>query len=272
MKRWLLSLIALPLAALAAPERVVSLGGDISEIAWQLSGGKTLVARDSTSLSPAAITQLPDVGYLRQLNPEGILAMTPDLVLASAAAQPSLALKQVQDSGVKVVTIPVDNSLAALPVKINAVAAALGKTAEGQKLAQSAQRQIAALPTAKLPVKVLYILNHSGMSALAAGQDTAADAAIRAAGLTNAMQGFSRYQPLSQEGVIASQPDMVVISQDGLAALGGEAALWKLPGLAMTPAGRNHKLLAVDEMALLGFGLRTPHAVAALRQAAEGQP
>ena len=46
------------------------------------------------------------------------------------------------------------------------------------------------------------------MTAMAAGQQTGADAAIRAAGLQNAMQGFTRYQPLSQEGVIASQPDL----------------------------------------------------------------
>jgi iron complex transport system substrate-binding protein len=53
---------------------------------------------------------------------------------------------------------------------------------------------------------VLFILNHGGMTAMAAGQQTGADAAIRAAGLQNAMQGFTRYQPLSQEGTIASHP------------------------------------------------------------------
>lgn len=57
---------------------------------------------------------------------------------------------------------------------------------------------------------------------MAAGQQTAADAAIRAAGLRNAMQGVNRYQPLSQEGVIASQPDLVVISQDGVKAMGAK--------------------------------------------------
>jgi iron complex transport system substrate-binding protein len=37
---------------------------------------------------------------------------------------------------------------------------------------------------------VLFILNHGGMTAMAAGQQTGADAAIRAAGLQNAMQGL----------------------------------------------------------------------------------
>ena len=119
---------------------------------------------------------------------------------------------------------------------------------------------------------------------MAAGQQTGADAAIRAAGLQNAMQGFTRYQPLSQEGIIASQPDMVVISQDGVNALGGEANLWKLPGLAQTPAGRHNQLLAqtpagrhkqllaIDDMALLGFSVRTPEAIRQLRAKAEQLP
>ena len=105
-----------------------------------------------------------------------------------------------------------------------------------------------------------------------AGQQTGADAAIRAAGLQNAMQGFIRYQPLSQEGVIASRPDLVVISQDGINALGGEAKLWTLPGLAQTPAGRNKQVLAIDDMALLGFSVRTPEAIRQLRTKAEQLP
>jgi iron complex transport system substrate-binding protein len=119
---------------------------------------------------------------------------------------------------------------------------------------------------------VLFILNHGGMTAMAAGQQTAADAAIRAAGLQNAMQGFTRYQPLSQEGVIASQPDLVVISQDGVKALGGEANVWTLPGLAQTPAGRNRQVLTIDDMALLGFSVRTPQAIQQLRTRAEQLP
>lgn len=75
------------------------------------------------------------------------------------------------------------------------------------------------------------------------------------------MQGFDHYRTMSQEGVIASQPDLVVISTDGLQGMGGEASLWKLPGLAQTPAGRHQQVLVVDDMALLGFG---PHAAQAL--------
>lgn len=72
--------------------------------------------------------------------------------------------------------------------------------------------------------------------------------------------------------MIASRPDLVVISQDGINALGGEAKLWTLPGLAQTPAGRNKQVLAMDDMALLGFSVRTPEAIRQLRTKAEQLP
>lgn len=213
MKHWLAALLALPLFA-GATERVVSIGGDVTEIAYALDSASSLVARDSTSLHPEAATKLPDVGYMRQLNAEGILAMRPTLVLASAQAKPSLALEQVAASNVKVVIIPADNTLSGIETKITAVADALGKTAQGKALSRQVHNRLASLPSKPLPINVLFIMSHGGMSAMAAGQETAADAAIRAAGLQNAMQGFKRYQPLGQEGVIASQPELIVVTAD----------------------------------------------------------
>ena len=271
MKRWLAALLALPMLA-GAQERVVTIGGDVTEIAWALGVKNELVARDSTSLHPTEVTRLPDVGYMRQLNAEGILAMRPTLVLASAQAKPSLALEQVAASKVEVVTIPAENSLSGIDGKISAVAKALGKTSQGDALRKRVSDKLASVPTQPLPVKVLFIMSHGGMSAMAAGQETAADSAIRAAGLQNAMQGFKRYQPLSQEGVIASQPELVLLTADGVRTLGGENNVWALPGLAQTPAGKSRQLLVVDDMALLGFGLQTPDAIVALRKKAEQLP
>ncbi|AIU88814.1 hemin ABC transporter substrate-binding protein [Pectobacterium odoriferum] len=261
-------LLTLPLGVSAA-ERIVSIGGDVTEIIYALGAEKDLVARDSTSLHPEAVKKLPDVGYMRHLNAEGILAMKPSLVLASDLSQPSLILQQVANSGTKVVHITAEPSLDAVPKKIGAIAQTLGKDAEGKKLTETYQQQLAAVKTSPLPVNVLFILSHGGMTALAAGKNSPPDTIIRSAGLKNAMQNVERYQPLSQEGVIASAPDLILISSQGLKTLGGEAQVWKLPGLELTPAGKNKRLLVVDDMAMLGFTLETPALMATLRQTAE---
>lgn len=230
------------------------------------------MARDSTSTWPQQAQALPDVGYLRQLNAEGILSLRPDLVLSSAQAEPSLVLQKVRDNHVKVVKVPEGYTLSTISEKVKVIADALGKPTQGEALSQKLRDELASLPATPLNKRVLFILSHGGMGSMAAGQKTAADGAIRAAGLQNAMQGFDHYRALSQEGVVASKPELVVISADGVKAMGGEANLWKLPGLAQTPAGRNRQVLLVDDMALLGFGLRTPAAVKALRDKAERLP
>ncbi|HHH1140306.1 MULTISPECIES: heme/hemin ABC transporter substrate-binding protein [Yersinia] len=263
-----LSACLLPLNSFAA-ERIVTIGGDVTEIAYALGAGGEIVARDSTSLQPQAVQKLPDVGYMRMLNAEGILAMKPTMLLVSELAQPSLVLKQVADSGVNVVTVPGQTTPESVAVKINAVASALNQQEKGQALIKDYQQRLAAVNNTPLPVKVLFVMSHGGLTPMAAGQNTAADAMIRAAGGSNAMQGFSRYRPLSQEGVIASAPDLLLITSDGVRALGGSEGIWKLPGMALTPAGKNKRLLVVDDMALLGFGLETPQVLSQLRKGME---
>ena len=260
--------LAFPLVAVAA-ERIVSIGGDVTEIAFALGAGDEVVARDSTSLHPAAVQKLPDVGYMRQLNAEGILALKPTLILTTELAEPALVLKQLEDRGVKVVRIPGDTTVQAVPKKISVIADAIHRSSQGKQLAERYQQQLAAVANTPLPVKVLFVMSHGGITPMAAGQQTAADAIIRAAGLKNAMQGFSRYRPLSQEGVIASEPDLLLVTTDGVRSIGGQENLWLLPGMALTPAGKNRRVLIVDDMALLGFGLETPQALGLLRKAAE---
>ncbi|CAM7901020.1 hypothetical protein KLMIMM195B_13270 [Klebsiella michiganensis] len=246
--------------------------GHVTEVVYALDAQRQLVAKDSTSTWPAAAQSLPDVGYILQLNAEGILSLRPTLVLASAQAQPSLVLKKVEENKVKVINVPGGYDLPAIEAKIGVIADALGKQSEGNALRQKVHQQIAQIPSQPVNKRVLFILSHGGMNTMVAGKQTAADGAIRAAGLQNAMQSFDHYRSMSQEGVIASKPDLVVISADGLKGMGGEAGLWKLPGLAQTPAGRHKQVLVIDDMALLGFGPRTPQAVLALRQKAEQLP
>jgi len=268
MRKLLLLLTALALPAVAA-ERVISIGGDVTQIIYALDAQQDLVARDSTSQHPAQANKLPDVGYMRQLNAEGILALKPTLVLSSELAKPSLVLQQVAQAGVKVVDVTGKNSLDAIAEKIATIGKALHREEEANALIEKVNKQRAQIPQKPLPIKVLFIMAHGGMRTQVAGAQTGADGAIRSAGLINAMTAVPHYQQLSQEGVIAAAPDLIVVGEDGLRTLGGEEKVWSLPGLALTPAGQHRALLVVDEMALLSFGLDTPGAIIKLRHAAE---
>ena len=261
----LLCLFTLPVTA---AQRLVSIGGDVTEIIYALGSGDQLVGRDTTSQRPEASLKLPDIGYMRQLNSEGILALKPTLVLTNALAQPSQVFQQIEKVGVKVVTVPAMPELSEIAVKVSTIAQALGKTAQAQPILQRLAQQLSALnqPPAGGRHKALYIMANHGMQSLIAGKETAADIALRSAGLTNAMGQVAHYQQMSQEGVIAAAPDVIIIDQNSLQQMGGESQLWKLPGLALTPAGKAHRVVVIDQMALLGFGLDTPQAIIKLRQ------
>lgn len=127
-------------------ERLITIGGDVTEIVFATGAGDQVVARDSTSTQPAAAAALPDVGYMRQLNAEGILALKPTRVLASDQAQPTIALSQISEVGVTVVPVASVNRLEAVSNKIRRLASALGREAQGQALIEDYQRRLAAIP------------------------------------------------------------------------------------------------------------------------------
>lgn len=264
IQRSAIALCALLSLAAQANERIISIGGDVTEIVYALNAESQLIGRDSTSTYPQAANALPDIGYMRQLNAEGILSLKPTLILASDQSLPTLALDQVRNSGIKVVNIPGQPSLETVTKKISTIANALGKQDAGKQLIAHYEQQLAAMPKNKLSTKVLFVMNYSGTAPMAAGQNTAADAIIGFAGGTNAMQGFNKYRPLSQEGIIAAAPELLLLTTAGFTSMGGEEKIWQLPGISQTPAGKNKRFLVVDDLALLGFSLKTPEVISIL--------
>ncbi|MCS6995361.1 MAG: ABC transporter substrate-binding protein [Casimicrobiaceae bacterium] len=247
-----------------APARVVSVAGSITEIVYALGAERSLVAVDTTSLYPEAATRLPKVGYLRALSAEGILALKPDLVLATVEAGPPTVMKQLTAAGVRVETLPAGHTIEALRERVRRVAALLGREREGRLLDERIASELEALrrtlAEAKGPSpRVLFILSHGGSPQIA-GQDTAAAAMIELAGGRLATGGFTGYRPLTPEAAAAAAPDVILTTTQGVTALGGLDKLLALPGLGLTPAGRARHVVALDALLLLGFGPRTPQA------------
>jgi iron complex transport system substrate-binding protein len=252
------------------PQRVVSVGGTVTEIAFALGRGDRLVAADTTSGYPEAALALPRVGYMRTLSAEGVLSLKPQLVLVTADAGPPAALSQLRAAGVHVVSINADHSFDAVLTKVRSVGQALdaaGAAAALEKRLNDEWRQATAR-VESLPGKprVLFLLAHAGNNPMVAGRDTAADAMIRLAGGVNAMAEFSGYKPLTAEAVAGAAPDFLLITREGVETLGSNEKVWSQPGLALTPAGRSRRLVSMDALYLLGFGPRLP---AAVRELAE---
>jgi len=256
-------------AALAdTPKRIVSVGGAITETVFALGEKDRLVAVDSTSLFPPEARQIPNVGYMRALSAEPILALDPDLILLHADAGPDSVIGQLEQSGVDIVRLPKATDIDSAGLVIEGVANALGRAEDGRDLAAgvtTSARSVEAIAArvADKP-RVLFLLSIGRGAPLASGAGTAAMGLIEAAGGINAIDGFEGFKPLSPEAAVTANPDIILVTHRTLELMGGRDAILSRPEIAPTAAGREARLVAVDGLKMLGFGPRLPAALAEL--------
>ena len=257
--------LALPQTAAAKDaERIVAIGGTITEIIYALGEGDRIVAVDTTSLYPSEATAKPNIGYVRQVSAEGVLSQRPDLIIAEAGAGPIDSINILKASGLDFVSIPSPPDTSAIPDKIRAVGQAIGRAEKAEELASSVEVSLKAVEdkvkTATGPKKkILFALSLANGRVMAAGSDSSADAMIRLAGGENAVSTISGYKPLTDEAVIAAAPDVILVMSGGAQHLTAEKA-FELPALAATPAGANKAFLTMDGLYLLGLGPRAADA------------
>lgn len=258
-----------------ALRRIVTLGGAVTEIVYELGQEGLIVAVDSTSQYPAAATRKPNVGYLRSLGAEPILALNPELILAAADAGPPTVLQQLSDAGVKIVSMPEEPTLENIHQKVSIIASALRVPERGKKLQDRLRNEFAsltALSQATPPPRVLFLLAVGSGSPRAGGRDTSANTIITLAGGRNAVENFSGYKSLSPEAAINSAPDVILLTDRSLQTLGGTASLLQTPWIASTPAAESRRIISMDGLLLLGFGPRTASAVRQLADLLQSSP
>lgn len=246
--------------------RIVSLGGEITEMVHALGLGDNVVAVDTTSTWPEQVKHLPQVGYLRALSAEGVLSMSPDIVIANEEAGPHSVVQQVKNSGVEFGTINKAKDFAGISANLRQLGKLLSREKQAEEVASRLESgakhfraQLAGMrkQDGSKPPRVLFLLSAGAGGPMASGRDTSADAMINLVGAINVMQSYSGYKPVSSEAIVASQPDVILMTSRTLGILGGKEAVLGLPGLSATPAGQNNQLVSMDGMYMLGFGPRS---------------
>ena len=277
-----LALVAAPAAAetvtdaagrsveIGSSGRILTLGPDVTEIVHALGAGRRIVGVDRGSRYPAEVASKPNVGYRRALSSEGVLALGPDLIIASEDIGPPPVVDVLKTMSVPLLFVPEDNSPDGIGRKITLIARALKREEEGERLRQSVLADFAKaanLTSALPPEKRKKVVFFHGLTRLsAAGAGTAADAIIRYSGGINPMSEMQGYKAASEEYLLKAAPDVILLMSDGK---GGPTAdhVFSLPALKMTPAARNRALIVLDGPYMIGFGPRTAEAVRDLAKA-----
>lgn len=256
--------------------RLVAIGGSITEIVFALDEEQRLIARDSTSVYPPEAFELPDVGYMRALSPEGVLSVNPSAILMLEGSGPQEAIDVLKKARIPVAIVPETFDAEGILAKIRTVGHAIGVEDKGNELAEQVKADLASAQALTASIKqrkrVLFILSNQGGKLLASGTGTAADGIIGMAGGINVMSGFAGYKQLADEAVIEAQPDLILMMSRGGSEHGAaDAELLAHPAIAATPAGRNGAVLRMDGAYLLGFGPRTAAAIRDLASALYGE-
>lgn len=251
--------------------RVVSIGGSITETLYALGLEKRIIAVDTTSVfPPEALREKPNVGYMRALSAEGVLALEPGLIIAVEGAGPPDAMNVIRSASIPMVTVPDKPTPNGVIDKIRAIAGAMNESGRGEKLVAKVAEEFTELKqfTSGLDqrARVLFVLSLRGGRPVVAGSDTAAEGILVLAGAENAIKGFSGYKPVTDEAIIAAAPDVILMMSRPEHRVPAEQLL-AYPALRTTPAGQNKRVIIMSGQYLIGFGPRTARAAGDLAAA-----
>lgn len=251
---------------------VLSIGGSVTEIVAALGQQHRLKARDTTSSYPPDVTNLPDVGYMRSLSPEGVLSVGPSLILSEEGAGPPEALEVIRAADVRFIEVPDALSAEGILRKIEIVGDALGVPERAASLVGEVERELTtALADADRPEsnkkRVLFVLSTQGGKINASGAGTAADALIRMAGGVNAITDYDGYKQITDEAVGLAAPDVILMMDRGGDHGVADDELFDMPAIRLTPAAQTRSVVRMDGLLMLGFGPRTAEAVRMLNDA-----
>jgi iron complex transport system substrate-binding protein len=256
--------------------RILALGGAVTEILYELGAADRIVAVDSTSqFPPEALKTHKNVGYLRALSTEGVLSIAPDTIIASDKAGPPEVVRALKAGGVDYFEVSDDATLEALALRVRAIAGKVGMAAKGEDLVKRIEKGFADLARARDKLTrrpaVLFILSLQGSRATVGGTDSVADAMLQLAGATNAAASLIGFKPVSEESIIAMDPEAIVVMSRSAGHTIRDSVL-ALPGVAATRAGRDRRVIEMDGLYLLGFGPRAPDAASDLMKLLQAAP
>ena len=237
------------------PGRIIAGGDDIIAVIEALGQGSAVFAAPTNTVTAAGRAAPHQFLFNRTTGVEGVLSLGGSLFLGNS-------LRRHRDLSDKLRTVGQDaviiDDLQPAPDKIRKVSAALGLADAGALLADAVQAQLDAAAAiaargARRPRVIHISATGAGGSPTVAGEDSASGQLIALAGGVNigTEAGVANFSALSNEGVVAAAPDIILVTEHDLQVFGGADGIWKAyPTLKQTPAGQANRVWVMPDMQL----------------------
>jgi len=261
-------------------ERILAMdiSGSIAATVFGLGLGDNMVGRDTSTTFEQALDLPVITSSGHTVNSEAILALRPTVLITDGTIGPIDVVLQLRDAGIPVVFVDTDPSVAGVGELARQVSAALGAPEAGEVLGDELVSEIEAkiseidsLVASDRPLRMifLYVRGTSGIYYLF-GEESGADVLISAlGGLDVAAEiGLVGQRPMTDEAMVAANPELILVMTDGLASVGGvDGLLESKPAIALTAAGQNRRFVDMADGEILSFGPRTSAVLDALARA-----
>jgi len=195
------------------PRRVIALAPSITEIIYDLGQEERLVGVTQYSTYPPEAESLPRVGSYVRLDLEKIVALKPDLCLATKDGNPKHIVDKIVSLGIPVYVINPRN-LQQIMDTITRLGSLLHAEQEAEELVSDMEKRIgqvrARVKKGDHRPRVFFQIDAEPL--FSAGTDTFIHELIELAGGINTTAGEVSYPRYSWEDIIVLQPEIVMIS------------------------------------------------------------
>ena len=207
--------LLLPVSALAAPQRIVSLTPHITEMLYAIGAGSQVVATDQASDYPDIVKTLPKVANYQSLNSESLLMVKPDLVIVWGSTQ-TMMQQQVKALGIPLLLLK-SQQLDDLPQELRLLGEKTGHTEQANLLAAQIADKFAFYRQRSQQhprIKAFYQLWYPPLTTVANGSYI--QEIMSMCGAENPFaDSKAPYPQLSEEAVLAADPQVIFATQHG---------------------------------------------------------
>ncbi|MEO8748683.1 MAG: ABC transporter substrate-binding protein [Rhodanobacter sp.] len=247
-------------------DRVVVVGKQINEFVYWVGAQNQVIARDRTSEAPPEILKKPSVGYHRALSAEGIISTNPSVFLTDANVGPPAVMQQLNKVGIPIKVMRTGEGMADSEHLMQEVGQYFGRERQADAVVAAWQKNLARVMEASRlwanEPKPHVVLVHFGqaMNIFFGITGGPSNQVIEWAGGDNVLAGKKSSQ-LTPELMADAQPDIILAHQLAFSRFGSAKAFTQLPGVALTPAGKNLRIYEVSSTDTVYYSPRTPAAI-----------
>ncbi|SMF52814.1 heme/hemin ABC transporter substrate-binding protein [Pseudobacteriovorax antillogorgiicola] len=253
----LASVMLLSTGVQAKEQRLVAIGGSITEVICALGHCQDIVAADATSVYPSDLLErVPNLGYYRQLSAEGVVKQKADRIFMIDSAGPIKEVEKLKSLGIPIETLSSKKTVEAAEDRILKLGAKLNKADQARELIKQMKSDLSRAKvkakTIRPGVKILFIYSRGRDRMMVAGRDTGPDEMFRILGLKNAFPGKG-FKPVSGEAIMKLNPDVIVFPENSKEKMTVQEIQQMIPGIKYTAAAKQKRILFIDDLKFLGF-------------------